>query len=188
MDWSDSLQAFKWSPYLVDQLYLSRQEPAGAPKFLCVSLRTCHALATPAGPPEPHHSAAPLCWLPMAPDCRHLLCPVSRLNWLQEARSSLWPIRFPVYASYKLFGNHWRTMKSLLWYQPSVAPLLHPFITSFLHATLGTSGWLNLSRQGLSPCKRRQASLGARSPWGRKGTNLMLPGMLYRCRGAYQSC
>jgi len=28
-------------------------------------------------------------------------------------------------------------------------------------ATLNTGGWLNLTRQGLSPCKTRKASLGA---------------------------
>ena len=33
--------------------------------------------------------------------------------------------------------------------------------TSFTVATLGMSGWLNLTQQGLSPCKKRQASLGA---------------------------
>jgi hypothetical protein len=32
---------------------------------------------------------------------------------------------------------------------------------SFITATLGTNGWLGLIRQGLSPCKKRQASLGA---------------------------
>ena len=32
---------------------------------------------------------------------------------------------------------------------------------SAIDATLDTGGWLNLTRQGLSPCKRRQASLGA---------------------------
>ena len=31
-------------------------------------------------------------------------------------------------------------------------------------ATLGTGGWLGLTRQGLSPCKKRQASLGALTP------------------------
>ena len=30
-------------------------------------------------------------------------------------------------------------------------------------ATLGTGGWLGLTRQGLSPCKKRQASLGAQT-------------------------
>ncbi|MFZ2171541.1 MAG: hypothetical protein WAW61_18110, partial [Methylococcaceae bacterium] len=29
------------------------------------------------------------------------------------------------------------------------------------HATLDTGGWLDLARQGLSPCKKRQASLAA---------------------------
>ena len=40
--------------------------------------------------------------------------------------------------------------------------LLKPVLAfSFITATLGTNGWLDLVRQGLSPCKKRQASLGA---------------------------
>jgi hypothetical protein len=35
--------------------------------------------------------------------------------------------------------------------------------TSFTDATLGRSGWLDLTPQGLAPCKKRQASLGART-------------------------
>jgi hypothetical protein len=35
--------------------------------------------------------------------------------------------------------------------------------TSFTGATRGRSGWLNLTPQGLAPCKKRQASLGART-------------------------
>ncbi|MEJ1382741.1 MAG: hypothetical protein RPT95_17495, partial [Candidatus Sedimenticola sp. (ex Thyasira tokunagai)] len=31
-------------------------------------------------------------------------------------------------------------------------------------ATLNTGGWLILTRQGLSPCKMHQASLGALTP------------------------
>jgi hypothetical protein len=41
---------------------------------------------------------------------------------------------------------------------------LHPcrsVCTSFTGATLGMSGWLDLTQQGLAPCKKRQASLGA---------------------------
>ena len=41
---------------------------------------------------------------------------------------------------------------------------LHPcrsVCTSFTGATLGMSGWLDLAQQGLAPCKKRQASLGA---------------------------
>ena len=40
--------------------------------------------------------------------------------------------------------------------------ILKPVLAfSFITATLGTNGWLSLVRQGLSPCKKRQASLGA---------------------------
>ncbi len=35
---------------------------------------------------------------------------------------------------------------------------------SAMDARLDTGGWLALTRQGLSPCKRRQACLGARTP------------------------
>jgi hypothetical protein len=41
---------------------------------------------------------------------------------------------------------------------------LHPccsVCTSFTGATLGRSGWLDLPPQGLTPCKKHQASLGA---------------------------
>ena len=34
-------------------------------------------------------------------------------------------------------------------------------LASYGPATLGTGGWLDLTRQGLAPCKKRQACLGA---------------------------
>jgi hypothetical protein len=37
--------------------------------------------------------------------------------------------------------------------------------SSFIMATLGMGGWLALSQQGLSSCKKRQASLGALTVW-----------------------
>ena len=40
------------------------------------------------------------------------------------------------------------------------------FLSSLTTATLGTIGWLGLIRQGLSPCKKRQASLGALTTCG----------------------
>jgi hypothetical protein len=45
---------------------------------------------------------------------------------------------------------------------------------SFTIATLGTNGWLDLVRQDLSPCKKRQALLGAPTVgvtrgWGETG-------------------
>jgi hypothetical protein len=37
-------------------------------------------------------------------------------------------------------------------------------LSSSRPATLGTGGWLDLTRQGLAPCKKRQACLGAHVP------------------------
>jgi len=58
---------------------------------------------------------------------------------------------------------------------------LHTFCsvldTSSTYATLGTSGWLNLTRWGLAPHKKRQALLGARTlgvsrwEWRERGTS-----------------
>ena len=42
--------------------------------------------------------------------------------------------------------------------------LARSVFTSSTGATLGRSGWLDLTPQGLAPCKKRQASLGARTP------------------------
>ncbi len=36
-----------------------------------------------------------------------------------------------------------------------------PEADSAIGATLGRGGWLDLTPQGLAPCKKRQASLGA---------------------------
>ena len=63
---------------------------------------------------------------------------------LQGARSPLRPAGFSVDASPILF-----------------AVFRHG---SAMDARLDTGGWLILTRQGLSPCKRRQAFLGARTP------------------------
>jgi len=74
------------------------------------------------------------------------------------ARTPLWPTRFAVYAS------------------PQVVHACHRFLPitalSALGATLATGGWLaltrnrfrSLSRPGLAPGKKRQASLGAPRP------------------------
>lgn len=50
---------------------------------------------------------------------------------------------------------------------PCVCVRFRPFVrfvfrlSSYGSATLGTGGWLDLTRQGLAPCKKRQACLGA---------------------------
>jgi len=72
---------------------------------------------------------------------------LTRLKSLQEGATSLWPIGFSVYASRLLFANH-------AGYNPR-----HDRSAS--RARLDTGGWLVLTRQGLSPCKKRQASLDA---------------------------
>ena len=74
---------------------------------------------------------------------------LTRLKSLQEGATSLWPIGFSVYASRLLFANH-------AGYNPRRD-------RSASRARLNTGGWLLLTRQGLSPCKKRQASLDALS-------------------------
>lgn len=43
-------------------------------------------------------------------------------------------------------------------------------LSSYGSATLGTGGWLDLTRQGLAPCKKRQACLGAHAPEAHRRT------------------
>jgi hypothetical protein len=61
---------------------------------------------------------------------------ITRLNRLRRMRASLWSIEFPVYVSCGLFDAM------------SILPI---------HATLGTGGWLCLTRWRLSLQKKRQA-------------------------------
>ena len=119
-----------------------RQEPMGLPKFFDVSLPACHGLWTPAD----------LHILAISDD---LVLPSVTVNTpgirnnpffeavlaLQEARPSLRPSGFSVYASPVLFAN--------------------TLVDSATDARLDTGGWLTLTQQGLSPCKIRQAYLGA---------------------------
>jgi len=53
------------------------------------------------------------------------------------------------------------------------------FPSSLTTATLGTNGWLGLFRQGLSPCKKRQASLGAHR--GRTASYPTTPAQIPAC-------
>ncbi len=62
----------------------------------------------------------------------------------QGARTPLRPTWFSVYASSTLFAGN--------------------STHSATDATLDTGGWLDLTRQGLSPCKMHQASLGTLTP------------------------
>ena len=71
-------------------------------------------------------------------------CNVAELLW--GGMAPLRPALFSVYASQLLFA-------SCSCYQ----------FDSFSCATLDTGGWLGFARQGLPPCKKRQAALGART-------------------------
>jgi hypothetical protein len=63
-----------------------------------------------------------------------------------ESRPPLRPARFSVYASSILFAGTKNPTDSAI------------------DATLDTGGWLDLTRQGLAPCKTHQASPGALTP------------------------
>jgi len=124
----------------------SHQELTGSPRFLCASPHTCHALMTPAVPPESRQkisdsfvsASVTLKTWPTAP------MPVTTLFHASGVRlTPCGPHDFPVYASCGSFVGM------------SVFPV---------HATPGTGGWPDLSRQGLSPCRKHQALLGALTP------------------------
>ena len=70
-----------------------------------------------------------------------------RLKSLQEGATSLWPSDYSVYASRLLFTH------------PAGLKPRHERSAS--RARLDTGGWLILTRPGLSPGKKRQASLDA---------------------------
>ena len=119
--------------------WVSPQDPPGPPKFSTL-LSTHPALFVDPGRPSGTSPSRSLCggfWhVNTIAICIQLLRGCIKLQGVRSPLRSMW---FPVYASTGSFG-------------------LTP---SFQAATLGTGGWLGLTRQGLSPCKKRQASLGA---------------------------
>ena len=115
----------------------------GSPKFFDAPLHACHVLMTPAG----------LQNLTMSIPLRGLLATV------RDGRLHLQP---PFRGCTRPQGG----ADSLTAYMvPCVR--FRPFVrfvsrlSSSRSATLGTGGWLDLTRQGLAPCKKRQACLGA---------------------------
>ena len=66
-----------------------------------------------------------------------------------------------LYQHFRVRGHPCGLQDSLSTLRPSCSPCLHG---SAMDARLATGGWLALTRQGLSPCKRRQAFLGAITP------------------------
>ena len=120
---------------------ISHKGPDGSLKFSTASLCTCHNLLTP----ETLHiltmsDASVLTSVDVKPLVESQLL-LSKLSAMPVLRScdSLRPAQFSVYASPTLF-----TFGSLLNFGSAVG------------ATLDTGDWLNLTRQGLSPCKMHQ--------------------------------
>jgi len=66
-----------------------------------------------------------------------------------------------LYQHCRVRGHPYGLQDSLSTLRPSCSPCLHG---SAMDARRATGGWLTLTRQGLSPCKRRQAFLGAITP------------------------
>ena len=63
-----------------------------------------------------------------------------------------------LYQHFRVRGHPYGLQDSLSTLRPSCSPCFHG---SAMGARLATGGWLALTRQGRSPCKRRQALLGA---------------------------
>jgi len=114
------------------------QERLGLPKFSDVSLPACHALRTPADRHNLAKSVAPL-WPSGA---------------LQPSASAI--AMSKLYQHFRVRGHPCGLQDSLSTLRPSCSPCLHD---SAMDARLATGGWLLLTRQGLSPCQRRQAFL-----------------------------
>ncbi len=105
------------------------------------SLHTCHALRwTPADPREPHHNGSSV--LASGTVNTVAVC-IKRHDGAVSSLGGRGPS----------CGLH----ASLCTLQLTCSA----FTSAVAVATLGRSGWLTLSPQGLAPCKKRQASLGA---------------------------
>ena len=132
---------------LLGQAYLWLTATSGCirvSQVLAASLHAYHALRwTPADPREPDHGGSSA-WassaLKLSPSA------LVSLTGLYQASGSA--VSLTVYVIPCVRFNR----------------VVRCACTSFTAATLSTSGWLDLTRQGLSPCKKHQASLGALTP------------------------
>ncbi len=144
---------FQGTPLMFSSHTQTRQFP-GLPRFLSVSLRTCHSIR----------------W---TPPVLHILALTGRLNDHPCSQSGCSCVGFGVrenprrlklfdFEALSSFGESrppYGLHDSLCTLRLSCSPEKNP--DSAIDATLDTSGWLNLTRQGLAPCKTHQASPGA---------------------------
>ena len=119
-------------------------------QVLDVSLDTCHALRwTPADPRRTHQSRS-LCvgfWaVNTIAICFRTVCTVTQFTGLYQASGSA-----VFLVAYVVPCVRFNCVVRLC--------------ASSTTATLGMNGWLGLIHQGLSPWKKRQASLGAPTDW-----------------------
>jgi hypothetical protein len=112
------------------------------PKFFDVSLPACHGLRTPA---DRQHPCPGGC-------CRVAFGHVKTLGIRNKLISKL-------YQHFRVRGYPYGLQDSLSTLRLSCSPAT--IANSATDARLDTGGWLALTRQGLSPCKTRQAYLGA---------------------------
>jgi hypothetical protein len=112
------------------------------PKFFDVSLPACHGLRTPA---DRQHPCPGGC-------CRVAFGHVKTLGIRNKLISKL-------YQHFRVRGYPYGLQDSLSTLRLSCSPAT--IANSATDARLDTGGWLALTRQGLSPCKKRQAYLGA---------------------------
>ena len=135
-------QGVAHDPYLIPELPISEESP-GPPKFLCASRHAYRTLRwTPADPSEPHPCRFCCVGFWCVKTIAICISFVTRLYQVSGSAVSLTVYVFPCVR----FNYIVRVMPS------------------FIAATLGMSGWLDLAQQGLSPCKKHQASLGALTP------------------------
>ena len=112
----------------------------GLSQVLGASLSACQALRTPADPPASCHERC-LCI-----GFRCVKTVAVCIDRLDEA-----------VPDFRVCGHPSGLQSSLC----TLHMVCSEFCSSSPRATLGTGGWLDLSWQGLAPCKKRQASLGA---------------------------
>src|SRR5215468_288657 len=119
------------------------QEPLGPPKFFNTSLPACRSLRTPAD-------------RPLLAYAEGLVLPSGALKPSASATSAF----SKLCQHFRVRGHPYGLQDTLSTLRPSCSPCPHG---SAMDARLATGGGLALTRQGLSPCKRCQAFLGART-------------------------
>ena len=138
MSGSDTLTVLG-PPFEVAYLGLPPQEPSGPPKFL--TLLSTHT--TLFVDPDRPSGSSPIRFLCVG-------------FWSAKTIAVCIIAAYGAISSFRECGLSYGLRGALCTLHPCCSAL-----TSSTGATLGMSGWLDLTQQGLTPCKKRQASLGA---------------------------